>query len=221
MGVGPSDLKLGLGTSRTTFMSSRNYLLAVHRAIPKSAVLCSMSRPSSRSTPAAPRPPCHRLCPFRSLLWCQSQSLASHGVALSRVPSSACPGDPAAAPPAFPRPRVPSPPSASRVRVAAPRRAPHSYCLAERWRRRRRTPTGRAGGVALLPPRRRRLGPRGRWGWGRASSRVIRVPAPGPPGAGPDGLHREPGVLRGARASALLRPAAPRDSAGPRAAPAL
>lgn len=37
-----------------------------------------MSRPSSRCRafypPRSPRPPCHRLCPFRSLLWCQSLS---------------------------------------------------------------------------------------------------------------------------------------------------
>lgn len=76
-----------------------------------------------------------------------------------------------------------------------------------------------AGRGRLPPsPRGRQLGPKGSWGWGRACSRIVRVPAPGPPGARPDGLHREPGVLRGARACAPLRSAAPRDSAGPRAA---
>lgn len=83
-------------------MSSRNYLLAVHRAIPKSAVLCSMSRPSSRSTPAAPRPPCHRLCPFRSLLWCQSQSLVTASLFLA-FPAQPVPGIP---PPPLPRSRA-------------------------------------------------------------------------------------------------------------------
>lgn len=70
---------------------------------------------------------------------------------LSYTPSSACPRDHTAAPPAFRCLRSPPhrlPPASLSPPLAGP---PHSHCLAESRRRRRRTPTGRAGGVTLLP----------------------------------------------------------------------
>lgn len=90
-----------------------------------------MSRPSrhrARST-LSPAPPSFSVPSPLSLqipsLVSVSQLLTSHGRrSLSRVSSSARPGDPAAAPPAFPRPRVPSPSSASSVLCRRPSPGP-------------------------------------------------------------------------------------------------
>lgn len=149
-----------------------------------------------------------------------SQSLTSHGVALLRSQFSLSRGS-RRRPSRLPAPSGPLPAFCLQRPCRRPSPGPALPLPGRAVAEAEADSDGAGRGRRPSSPRRRRLGPRGRWGWGRAGSRVVRVPAPGPPGPGPDGLHREPGVLRGARASALLRPAAPRDSAGPRAARAL
>lgn len=99
--------------------------------------------------------------------------------------------------------------------VTAPRQAPHSPLPGGEGRG--GSGRGRVGGVATPFPTSQAPGAE-RWpGRGRAGFPGARVPAPGPgpPGPGPDGLHREPGVLRGAGARGPLRPPALGESPGP------
>lgn len=174
--------------------------------------------PSSRS-PASPSP---RLSLIVSPYLLPVSSLApSVSFSLSQTQPVRRPGprDPTATPPRAPRPRV------SRCHwlrqgalVTAPCRAltpPASWQC-----RQRRLREGTGWGHCHPPP-----DVPGALGWGRASSRGARVPAPrpgpGPPGARPDGLHGELGVLRGAGTRAPLQSPAPRESPVPGVGPGL
>lgn len=129
--------------------------------------------------------------------------------------------------PGTPLPPLPAPPALGSPAVTGCVRAPLSPPLAgpslppASWQcRQRRLREGTGWGHCHPPP-----DVPGVLGWGRASSRGARVPAPrpgpGPPGARPDGLHGELGVLRGAGTRAPLQSPAPRESPVPGVGPGL
>lgn len=176
--------------------------------VPASAVSSSLSSYLLPASPVAP-----------SVFFSRSQTL--------RVAAPGCEPPPLQPPPPPPPPLpaplgLPPPPAAPGRPRPGPSPGPHSPAG---WRRGSRTlPAGPRGGSRRLPPPTCGAPP------GRALARAggarlpthpapsspprARVPAPGPPGARPDGLHREPGVLRGAGARAPLRPPAPGEPPG-------
>lgn len=170
------------------------------------------------------------LSPSLSLLICFLPP-PSRRRSFSRPPSlGRSPPRPEPPPPPLPAPPGLPPPAAAPGR---PRRRPSPGPRSPAgWRR--GPSTLRAGtrrGRRRPPSRRARRPGAARWpgqGAGRlpphrppTPSALVPAPGPGPPGARPDGLHREPGVLRGAGARAPLRPPAPGEPPGPGAARAL
>lgn len=167
---------------------------------------------SHLAVPRVPVSPCLPLPPVSSI-----------APSVSSSPSQTQPAhrprarDPTATPPRVPRPRVSL---CHWLRQGALVTAPcQALTPPASWQcRLRRLREGTGWGRRHPPPD---VG--GALGWGAGQNRGVRLPAPGPgpPGARPDGLHGELGVLRGAGARAALHAPAPGESPGTAAGPGL